>query len=236
MEELGKIADAIEIRKQVNKYFGSVTGCCNWFNEFVKNKCNNLSEDERKNHTVDMDLIDINYEIFEKDPHSFERQLKKGFVAKLEQAGWQVFYTYYKEESIPTFYWNNSFEKDTNTTYAVICASEMKSYEYYPSKKQLINDSIYNKRGIFPFKYNESYSLLNNFVSWFNKLTDYKQTHQRSDEKVGDNYVVDCTDVPSYFLTSQRNLALPIITYLNKFHWEVTYDNDYYSNCIYFKY
>lgn len=191
MEELDKIADAIEIRKQVNKYFGSVTGCCNWFNEFVKNKCNNLSEDERKNHTVEMDLIDINYEIF---------------------------------------------EKDTNTTYAVICASEMKSYEYYPSKKQLINDSIYNKRGIFPFKYNESYFLLNNFVSWFNKLTDYKQTHQRSDEKVDDNYEVDCTDIPSYFLTSQRNLALPIILYLNKFHWKVTYDNKYDPNRIYFRY
>ena len=236
MEEPDKIADAIEIRKQVNKYFGSVTGCCNWFNEFVKNKRNNLSEDERKNHTVDMDLIDINYEMFEKDPHSFERQLKKGFVAKLEQAGWQVFYTYYDGEPFPTFYWNSSFEKDTNTTYAVICASEMKSYEYYPSKKQLMTDSIYNKRRIFPFKYNESHSLLSNFVSWFNKLTDYKQTHQRSDEKVNDNYVVNCTDAPSYFLTSQRNLALPIILYLNKFHWKVTYDNKYEPNRIYFEY
>lgn len=103
MEELDKIIDATEIRKKANSYDNSITGYCNWFNNLVKNKRNNLSKKEKINHTIDVDLDYIIDELYEESPNRPGWQLNHRFVTKLEQAGWKAFY-YYPQIAVPIPY------------------------------------------------------------------------------------------------------------------------------------
>lgn len=226
MEELDKIIDAKEIRKRANSYDNSIAGYCNWFNNLVKNKRNNLSKKEKVNHTIDVDLDYIIDELYERSPNRPGWQLKHRFVTKLEQAGWKAFYNYYQQTAfpIPYFFWDSSFKKDSNINYEIITANEMIPYEYQPSKDALMKDENCNKNRSFPYTYSSDHTLLENFSLWFNNLTAYKQSNQSSKEKLCNYYEIKFTDIPSYFLTSNGQLLLPITIYLEKFHWSVTYD------------
>lgn len=48
MVKVDKIIDATEIRKKANSDYNSITGYCNWFNNLVKYKRNNLSKKKKK--------------------------------------------------------------------------------------------------------------------------------------------------------------------------------------------
>lgn len=226
MKNFNKIIDATEIRKTATSYDNSIAGYCNWFNNLVKIKRNNLSKKERINHTIDVDLDYIIDELYEQSPNGPGWQLKQRFVTKLEQAGWKAFYDSYQQIAVPIpyFLWDSSFKKDPNINYEIITANEMIPYEYQPSKDELIKDESCNKNRSFSYTYSSDHSFLENFSSWFNILTAYKQSNQSSKEKLCNYYEIKFTDVPSYFVASDGQLLLPVTTYLEKFHWTITYD------------
>lgn len=260
MEICNKIIDANEIKAGNTSQFNLVVGH-NWFNELVKSRHNNLSRKEKRNHFIEVDYFKISPELLENHSGRTESQLRKDLVTKLKQAGWTVYYYYFHSEGMFVdsshntkgfpksqdiaddsdtytiqFYWDSLFKKDPNISYDFITADKMMPYEYRPNSIKLMKDKAYNIKRPVPFKFNESYSLMENFVLWFNKLTAYEQTNQTYNEKLNHYYALDYTDVPSYFLDSKHHLQFSISAYLDKFHWNVTYDGAPRAKHIYFCY
>lgn len=262
MEICNKIIDANEVKVKNSLYFNLAVGH-NWFNELVKNRCNNLSRKEKRGHFIEIDYRKISPELLEKHCKCAGCRIRKDLVTKLKQAGWTVYYYHFraegmfvdrshdtkgfsvsqdiannKKEDIYTiqFYWDSLFRKDPNISYDFITADKMVPYEYRPSSIKLMKDKAYNIKRPVPFKFNGSNSFMENFALWFNKLTAYEQTNQTYNEKLNNYYALDYTDVPSYFLDFNHHLQFSITAYLNKFHWKVTYEGTPRAKHIYFCY
>lgn len=260
MEICDKIIDANEVKVGNSSHFNLTIGH-NWFNELVKSRRNNLSRKEKRNHFIEVDYFKISPELLEKQSNNAGGRIRKDLVTKLKQAGWTVYYYYFHSEGMFVrtecdtigfsksqytasdndtytirFYWNSLFKKDPNASYDFITADEMVPYEYHPSSIKLMKDKAYNIKRPVPFKFNENYSLMENFALWFNKLATYEQTNQTYNEKLNNYYAFHYTDVPSYFLDFEHHLQFSISAYLEQFHWNVTYEGAPRAKHIYFCY
>lgn len=260
MEICNKIIDANEVKVGNSSHFNLAVGH-NWFNELVKSRRNNLSRKEKRSHFIEVDFLKISPELLEKHSEHAGCRIREDLVTKLEQAGWTVYYYFYHAEGMYVrsyhdtigfsesqdtasdsdtytiqFYWDSLFKKDPNTSYDFITADKMMPYEYRPSSIKLMKDKAYNIKRPVPFKFNESNSFMENFALWFNKLTAYEQTNQTYNEKLNNYYALDYNDVPSYFLDFNHHLQFSITAYLNKFHWDVTYEGTPRAKHIYFCY
>lgn len=145
-----------------------------------------------------------------------------GFRFNLKEAKWLMQYRY--ATFLISFYWDSSFTHDTNSNNDIICASDMASYEYQPSKTDIIKDTIYSKKRPFSFLYRQDDSLLDNFILWFDELSKYKQKEQTLNEKLAHCFTVNIKDIPTYFLSYGWKLFDPITSYLKQSNWEVKYE------------
>lgn len=145
-----------------------------------------------------------------------------GFRFNLKEAKRLMQYRY--ATFIIRFYWDSSFTYNTNSNDDIICATDMASYEYQPSKTDIIKDTIYSKKRPFSFFYKQDDSLLNNFILWFDKLSKYKQKEQTLNEKLDHCFTVNIKEIPTYFLSYGWKLFYPITSYLKQYNWEVKYE------------